>query len=101
MGIGGYAGSRSSKIYPEEVFHTTLGVLRNDSKTAEMLGGELGGHLESHGLRAYKIDGGSLSVVDRSVQWVPQRIQMIFDVRGELYDGLATVEAVRLLLVFG
>jgi hypothetical protein len=49
----------------------------------------------SQGLKAYKIDGGTLAVVDKRIQWLPPRIQMIFDVRGEFYDGLATVEAVK------
>ena len=36
-----------------------------------------------------------MSLVDRKLAWVPPRIQMIFDLRGELHDALATVEAVK------
>ena len=59
------------------------------------LGEELGGHIESQGLKAYKIDGGTIGFKDGKIGYLPPRIKMIFDVKGELYDGLATVEAVK------
>ena len=95
MGTAGYIGSCRTKLSPEEVFQASLGVLRSDATTAEKLGGELGGHIEPLGLRAYRLDGGTVSLVDHKLAWVPPRIQMIFDLRGELHDALATVEAVK------
>jgi len=95
LGTSSLAARRAIQIYPNELYNETLSLIRNDTNSCEILGGELGGHIESAGLRAYKIDGGTISVVNRSLQWVPPRCQMIFDVKGELYDALATVEAVK------
>lgn len=54
----------------------------------------LGSPITSGELRAYKIDGGSWGLNDsRAMVWKPLRVQMIFDVAGEHFDGLVTVEA--------
>jgi hypothetical protein len=96
LGGGVYSGYRAVQIYPEAVFQTALRILKGDQQTAEKLGGKLGGYIESSGLRAYKVDGGRIGLPkEGGVGWLPPRCQMIFDVRGELYDGLATVEAVK------
>lgn len=95
MGTAGVAASRTLSLNPDDVYNQTLRILKNDAKTTEALGGALGGFIESRGLRAYKVDGGTFSIVGRGLGWVPPRCQMIFDVRGELFDGLATVEAVK------
>ncbi len=96
VGGGMYSGYRAVQIYPDAVHQTALRILKADSKTASKLGGPLGGHISSSGLRAYKIDGGTIGVPkEGGVGWLPPRCQMIFDVRGELYDGLATVEATK------
>lgn len=96
VGGGMYSGYRALQIYPDAVYQTVLRILRADTKTTSKLGGPLGGHIASSGLRAYKIDGGHVGFSkEGDFGWLPPRCQMIFDVRGELYDGLATVEAVK------
>jgi len=118
VGTGSYWLSRSRKISADAVYRSTLKVLNNSAEVGQKLGGGLGGAVISEGLRAYKIDGGSYSIVGGGLkvtrtpmlpskgplfkmsdrvclpfQWVPHRIEMIFDVKGEMYDGLAIVEA--------
>mmetsp|Transcript_65512 Transcript_65512/g.147821 ORF Transcript_65512/g.147821 Transcript_65512/m.147821 type:complete len:233 (-) Transcript_65512:173-871(-) len=93
VGTGSYWLSRSRKISADAVYRSTLKVLNNSAEVGQKLGGGLGGAVISEGLRAYKIDGGSYSIVGGGLKWVPHRIEMIFDVKGEMYDGLAIVEA--------
>lgn len=70
-------------------------MLRNDAKTCEKLGGQLGGHLTSRGLKAYKITGGTLSWIHGRPQWVPPHCSMVFDVKGEMYDGLVRYHLIK------
>jgi hypothetical protein len=88
IGTSSLAARRAIHIHPSQLFSTSLHIIRNDAESCEKLGGQLGGHIDSQGLKAYKIDGGTVSVIDRKLQWVPPRCSMIFDVKGELYDAL-------------
>jgi len=88
---GAFLLYRSVQIRPEAVFQVAFNGVRADLRAVQRLGGELGGHLESRGLRAYRVDGGTVDPY--RVAWVPPRVQMVFDVHGELQSGIVTVEA--------
>jgi len=95
IGAGATHGTRMLQIYPDEVFHMSLTEIKADPKVGQVLGRDLGGHISSTGLKAYKVDGGRLSLEGGRPAWVPPRCQLIFDLKGEMYDALAVVEAVK------
>lgn len=85
----GLAVNHGLTIRPEQVFRASLRTIQSDRVAIN----RLGEGIQSRGLRAYKIDGGHWSVQGVSPVWVPPRVQLIYDVAGERYDGLVTVEA--------
>ena len=92
---GAYTLKKMMEIRPQLVYYHCMDVIRASALAESTLGSKITTGTEN--LRAYRVDGGHLSVGDsmRPV-WLPPRCQMIFQVHGSNgYDALATVECVK------
>ena len=96
----GAAGYGMLVIRPEAVYRAGLAHLKAHELATSKLGvsGVITTEIRSQGLRAYKIDGGfhfGRGGIPIIPNWSPPRCQMIFDVNGDKYAGVVTVEATR------
>lgn len=87
---GAYAINRALTIRPERAFRHALAAIAADPEVIE----HLGDTVQSGKLRAYTIRQGSFGLSPtKALEWLPPRVQMLFQVVGDKRYGMATVEA--------
>lgn len=87
---GAYATYRFLTIRPEFVYRKALSSIGGHEISKEVLGGTV----HSGSLRAYTLRTGGVGLnSERRVAWLWPRVQMIFQVEGDVRTAMATVEA--------